>query len=337
VGSVLNYKLTSDKQSITVGRLLVLVASVVIGMILAYYLSRFLGRRVLPLLGLNRGASSALKSIAFYSLCLIFGVVAFQLLHIPLAAFAFLGGAAAIAVGFGSQDIMNNFMSGIILLSEQPIRVGDVVELSGVQGEVLHIGLRSTRLRTKTNHELIVPNKSLLDEQVTNLTLTDNFVQVFVAVTVDGSVQVQQAKRQMLHIAFFHPLVLKSPRPVVLLKEYDSFYGCMTFEIHFSLQQDNGMKCAMVQSDILEAISELFKAKKEDSDAADSDADTTLPVDAAIRAEVPDVPADAPTSATKAAATMPTDSSALAGLGKLSPLAVLKEIRRSRGLTKAKV
>jgi hypothetical protein len=100
------------------------------------------------------------------------------------------------------------------------------------------------------------------------------------------------------------------------------------------------MKCAMVQSDILEAISDLFKAKKDDSASAgaDSAADNALPEDSSIRAESPDMPAiDAPAAATDPVTAVPADSTALAGLGKISPLAVLKEIRRVRGLTKAKV
>ena len=92
---------------------------------------------------MHRGRIDAIHSIFFYTLCFLFGVAAFRVLDVPLAAFAFLGGAAAIAIGFGSQDIMNNFMSGIILLAEQPIRVGDVVTLDGVTGVVMHIGLRA--------------------------------------------------------------------------------------------------------------------------------------------------------------------------------------------------
>jgi len=256
--AIMSYKVVEDDdQSVTVGRLLVLLAYIVGGVLLAYLLSMVLGRRLLPHLGIQRGTAAALKSIVFYTMCVVFGVVAFKLLNIPLAAFAFLGGAAAIAIGFGSQDIMNNFMSGIILLVEQPIRVGDVVAVEDVQGVVMHIGLRSTRLQTDLNHELIVPNKTLIDEEVTNLTLTDNFVQTFVAIGVERDVEVQKAKLDMLRVAFSHPLVIKSPRPFVLLKEVDTYW--MTFEVHFSLEHGSFMRCATVQSEILEQISDMFK------------------------------------------------------------------------------
>jgi small-conductance mechanosensitive channel len=267
----------ADEESISVGKLLALIFYIFLGVLVAYLTSRLFNRRLLGRIGLHRGTIAALRSITFYSLCIFFAVLAFQLLHIPVAAFAFLGGAAAIAVGFGSQDIMNNFMSGIILLTEQPIRVGDVVQLSGIQGTVLHIGLRSTRLETDSNHELIVPNKSLIDEQVTNLTLSDNFVQLFVPVVTERDIDMQKAKWDMMHIAFSHPLVMKSPRPLVLLKEVETYW--LTFEVHFWLEHGSFIRCALVQSEILEQISDLFKPPKEPTAEAegapvgDADAD----------------------------------------------------------------
>lgn len=265
-----------DEDGVTIGRLVVLLAYIVAGMMLAYLLSKLVARRFLPRLGVHRGTAVAVKSIVFYSLCVFFGILAFKLLNIPLAAFAFLGGAAAIAIGFGSQDIMNNFMSGIILLTEQPIRVGDVVELSGVQGIVSHIGLRSTRLRTDSNHELIIPNKTLLDEQVTNLTLSDNIVQTHVTATIEWKMKAEDARWQILSAVFAHPLVIKSPRPVALLTEFDPYYGTLAFDIYFSVQLTSFMQLSIVESEVLESISSIFpsadaKAAIEGTDKKEDD------------------------------------------------------------------
>jgi hypothetical protein len=125
----------------------------------------------------------------------------------------------------------------------------------------MHIGLRSTRLETSDNHELIVPNKTLLDEQVTNLTLSDNFVHTFVQITTERDVDVQKSKWKLLEVAFGNPLVVKSPRPVVILKEIDTYW--LVFEIHFWLQYNNFIKCAMVQSEIMEGVSDFFKPPPE--------------------------------------------------------------------------
>ena len=248
----------TDGHPVTVGKLVLLLVTVAAGIVGAYYVSRWIGRRVLRRLGVSRGKRVAIRSIVFYVLCLVSGIIAFRLLNIPLAAFAFVGGAAAIAIGFGSQDIMNNFMSGLILLAEQPIRVGDVIELGAVEGSVVHIGMRSTRLRTQLNHELIVPNKSLLDEQVTNYTLSDNVVRRSVKMTVERSVPILEAKKKMLRVVKSQPLVLDVPRPVVVVKEIDNYYGTTTFEVFFAMHLNSFMECAVVQGKILQKIGDLF-------------------------------------------------------------------------------
>ncbi len=245
-----------NDQPITISKIVKLIFFLFFSVFAARMLSRLLGQQILPRLGLNEGASHAIRSMAFYSLALLFGVLSFQVVHIPLAAFAFLGGAVAIAVGFGSQDIANNFMSGIILLAEQPIRVGDIIIVDSVQGTVDHIGPRSTRIKTDLNHELVVPNSKLLSDKVTNLTLTDHLIQTTVAVTLPLKLSVKEAKGLLLAAAISQPTVLRNPRPVVLLKQFGA--TSMDFELHFWLQLYDEMQAAVAQSDVREAINDLF-------------------------------------------------------------------------------
>lgn len=244
-----------DDRPITVGKLAGLVLYLPGAVLLARVLSRLLGRHILPRFGLNEGAAHAVQSMAYYSLAIVLVLLSFQLVHIPLTAFAFLGGAVAIAVGFGSQEIASNFMSGIIILAEQPIRVGDVVVVDGVQGTVEHIGPRSTRLRTESNHELIVPNSKLLAEQVTNLTLSDNLVQTAISVTLPLKLPVKQAKALLLQAALGNPRVLREPHPVVIFKQFGA--SSMEFQLHFWLQLRDDMQVAIAQSDVRESIEEL--------------------------------------------------------------------------------
>jgi small-conductance mechanosensitive channel len=246
-----------NDQPITVGKVISLVLYLFLSVIAAKVLSRLLGRRILPRFGLNEGASHAVQSIAFYTLSMLFGVMAFEMVHVPLSAFTFLGGAVAIAVGFGSQDIANNFMSGIILLAEQPIRVGDIIVVDGVQGTVAHIGPRSTRIKTDANHEMIVPNSKVLSDKLTNLTLTDALVQTTVAVTLPNKMPVPQAKVLLLQAALSNRTVLRDPCPIVLFKQFGA--TAMDFELHFWLQLDDEMRAAIAQSDVREEINELFQ------------------------------------------------------------------------------
>ncbi len=134
-----NYEITSvDDRAITVGKICYGLLLSLAGFVTARLLSRALGRRVLPKFGLTQGAQ-AFQSMAFYLMLTCFGVVSLEMINIPLTVFAFMGGAIAIGVGFGSQNILNNFISGLIVLAERPIRVGDLVEISGLTGTIAHI------------------------------------------------------------------------------------------------------------------------------------------------------------------------------------------------------
>jgi small-conductance mechanosensitive channel len=109
---------------------------------------------------------------------------------------------------------------------------------------------------TEANHELIVANKTLLDEQVKNLTLSDQFVQMTVTIDVDRNLPVAETKRKMLELTFSHPMVIKTNRPVVLLTEVDGY--ALRFQVHFWIEHRSFMKSAIVQSEVLEMITAEF-------------------------------------------------------------------------------
>lgn len=103
------------------------------------------------------------------------GLIVFALItvNIPLMVFAFLGGALAIAAGFGAQNILNNFISGLILLLERPIKVGDIVEVEGIRGQIANIGGRCCQVRRFDGIDILIPNSSFLEKNVANWTLSD--------------------------------------------------------------------------------------------------------------------------------------------------------------------
>ena len=128
-----------EDRSITVGKILIAIALLLGGLVLARLLSRTLGTKLLPRLGVNESAAAALQSIAFYLMVCCFSIVVLELVNVPITGLAFMGGAIAIGVGFGSQNIINNFISGLILLAERPIRPGDLVEIDGLSANIQHI------------------------------------------------------------------------------------------------------------------------------------------------------------------------------------------------------
>jgi potassium efflux system protein len=173
-----------DGRTISAGNLLIGAFVICLGFWSAGRLSRLFTRRVLSRFSLERGSQNTIETLFFYFLLLTCALLGLSLANIPMAVFTVAGGALAIGVGFGSQNVVNNFLSGIILMIERPIKVGDYVELDGVFGYVQRIGFRSTTVLAVGNRQMIVPNSSFLEKNVLNWTLSDKLVRVRVEIGV---------------------------------------------------------------------------------------------------------------------------------------------------------
>jgi small-conductance mechanosensitive channel len=249
IAAAWDYEITSvDDRPITVKKIAKGVILLFIGLYLSRRISRFLGNRMLPRLGMNNGVSMALQSISFYALVTMFGFVALELASVPITVFAFLGGAVAIGVGFGSQNVLNNFISGLILLAEQPIRVGDLVEVNGLYGTVEKIGARSTRVKTGSNLEMIVPNSKFLEDNVTNWTLSDTRMRTCVTVGVAYGSRTELVEELLRKAVIDSPHTLHEPEPIILFKEFGD--NSLAFEVHFWIQMRTIMQSARIESDL---------------------------------------------------------------------------------------
>src|SRR5438552_3611999 len=211
-----------SKPVVTIGTLAEGIVLLGLAYLAASIISRWLAGKLLSRLRLDKRGVAPLQSLTFYVLLAMFTMVSLNVLHVPITAFSFLGGALAIGAGFGSQNIVNNFISGLILLVEQPIRVGDVIELDGMTGTVSQIGARSTKIATGVNHEIIVPNSKLLETSVVNWTLSDDIVACNVDVGVAYGSPTREVERLLLQAANLHAYVLKEPAPDVILADFAS-------------------------------------------------------------------------------------------------------------------
>ena len=173
-----------DDRPLTVRKLVVALLILVIGILAAKILLRAVGGRIFSYAHFQETTASAIQKILTYFSYLLVLLFALRMVNIPLAAFAFLGGAIAIGVGFGAQNLINNFISGFIMMAERPISIGDLIELEGVLGQVEEIGARCTRVRTGENIHILVPNSSFLEKNITNWTLSDRKIRAKVTVGV---------------------------------------------------------------------------------------------------------------------------------------------------------
>jgi len=163
---------TAQGTSVEVNQLVVALVMLGVGLVV----SRLLARRVRTYLKeakqVDESSAAVLSRVLFYVLLVIVVFSALQMVRIPITMFAFLGGAVAIGVGFGAQNIFNNFISGLILLTERPVRIGDLIEVDSELGRVTEIGGRCTRIRRVDGVEMLVPNSVLLENNLVNRTLS---------------------------------------------------------------------------------------------------------------------------------------------------------------------
>ena len=226
-----NYELTNiDDTSLTVGKVVSIVLFFIFGYFAASWLSRLLGYR-LPKLGVDEAGAHAIESLSFYVLLILFSLGALRYANVPLTVFTFLGGAIAIGVGFGSQNILNNFISGLILLAERPIKAGDLIQLGDTYGNVKSIGARSTTIRTGENQDIIVPNSKFLENDVTNLTRRDDRLRTSINVGVAYGSPLEEVVRLLELAASECSAVEDRPKPFVWFTDFGD--NSLAFQVHF--------------------------------------------------------------------------------------------------------
>ncbi|QDS98706.1 mechanosensitive ion channel domain-containing protein [Adhaeretor mobilis] len=259
--SVWNYILLESPgegaKAIRISTLIKGIFLLVIGIWVSKRLSNWLCGSLLPRFGVHEGAAAALQSLAFYAFVLTSALMALNFVQIPLTVFTFLAGAAAIGLGFGSQNILNNFISGVILLVEQPVRVGDLVELLGLTGVVESIGMRSTRIRTQMNQEMIVPNSSFLENNVQNWTLSDSTIRCKVEIGVAYGSPTREVARWLKQAAEKHGIIRKKPEPFVWFTGFGD--SALLFELHFFIVVRTLSERMRIESDVRFMIDQFFR------------------------------------------------------------------------------
>ncbi|MGH0028561.1 MAG: mechanosensitive ion channel domain-containing protein [Myxococcota bacterium] len=246
-----------DDRSITVGKLSTALLLFVLGFVVARVASGLVGRLLVRRMSLATGAATAIQGLAFYVLLVLFFLAALRSVSIPLTAFTVLGGALAIGVGFGSQNIVNNFISGLILLAERPIKVGDIIEVDGQRGTVEWIGPRSTRVRTFDNIHIIVPNSAFLEKNVVNWTLADDDIRTRVDVGVAYGSPTREVQRLLGKAVAEHGRILERPAPTILFREFGD--NALQFRIYFWIRSRDMLERLTIESDVRYRIDHLCR------------------------------------------------------------------------------
>ncbi|HME41697.1 MAG TPA: mechanosensitive ion channel domain-containing protein [Syntrophorhabdales bacterium] len=248
--AILETKLERGSISVSIGDIIAFFLTVWISYLFSSFLRFVLREDVYPRIGIQRGASYASSSLLNYIILALGFVVALGVLGVDLTKVTVLAGAFGVGIGFGLQSVVNNFVSGLILLFERPVHVGDIVEIDDLLGEIRRIGIRSSVVRTWQGADIIVPNADLVSKQVTNWTLGDSLRRIDLDVGVNYSARPDDVIHVLESVAGKHPDILQNPRPRGLFVAY----GDSTINFQLRAWTDKFMEWPRIKSDLAVAL-----------------------------------------------------------------------------------
>ncbi|MEL4178179.1 mechanosensitive ion channel domain-containing protein [Roseateles sp. PN1] len=243
---------------VTVGKSLGILIMLGAGYGLSRWLSSVLINQMARRLHLSAALARVLRRWLNTILLLVVLMIVLKLARIPITAFAFLGGALAIGVGFGAQNVIKNLISGIIILFERKIRVGDIVSVGGISGTVQTVDLRATTLRGFDGIDAIVPNSTLLENQVSNWNGSSPDIRRVILVGVAYGSDVRRATQLITDCAANHPSVLQDPPPEVFFDDFAA--DALSLRLQFWFRLNGPRSGAGVDSDLRFAINDALAA-----------------------------------------------------------------------------
>jgi small-conductance mechanosensitive channel len=227
--SILEFRLfRMGGAAVTAGSLIAFLAILIGSYVLAQLVRRLIVRRLMPN-RLTMGVRYALGRFASYLIVLLGAVVALETLGVSVGALTAFGAALGVGLGFGLQDIAKNFVSGLILLVERPIQVGDRIELGNISGDVVEIRTRATVIRTNDDVHLIIPNSKFISDTVTNRSFGHPRVRYRIPIGVGYGSDPRAVEEALIEAARGVDGVLPEPPPSVLFQEFGE--SALTFEL----------------------------------------------------------------------------------------------------------
>ena len=196
------------------------VLIVVVTYIAARNLPGLLQLAVLRTTTIEAGTRHAISTLSQYALIAIGLTALFNVLNVDWAKLGWIAAALSVGIGFGLQEVVANFVCGLIVLFERPIRVGDVVTVSGTTGTVTKIRIRATTITTGDRQDFVVPNKTLITSSILNWTLTAKLNRVIIRLRVASGSDTEKARQILLDVAADHPLILENPAPVATFEQF---------------------------------------------------------------------------------------------------------------------
>ncbi len=244
------------EAQISAGTILYILVAFVLLSFFSKKLKNLLVNKIFSRTGMERGASISIGNLSRFFVMILGALVIIQTAGINLSALTVLFGALGVGIGFGLQTITDNFISGIIILFEKPIKVGDRIALDDVNGNVMNISIRATTILTNDNVSIIVPNSEFISGRVINWSHNDRNIRFRIPVGVSYNEDPVLIKKLLLEVAEENPSVLKTPKPDVFFDEFGDSSLNFLLGVWTSEYTD---RPAPFKSDLYFAIFEKFK------------------------------------------------------------------------------
>lgn len=235
-------------RSVTVGKSIGAIGILLFGFLMVSWLIRAAIGIAERRIGLKASVATLIRRWLMLIATATLIVLSFNLVQIPLSVFAFLGGALAIGVGFGTQNLLKNLISGVMLLVERPIRIGDLVEIDNVRGRVTSIGIRFSTIHGSDGIDTLIPNSELVEKKLTNWTYGNPAARREIRVGVAYGSDPLQVQTLLQDVASGHPGVMPLPAPMVVLDDFAE--SALLFTLRFWVRLDQGLDGRVIDSDL---------------------------------------------------------------------------------------
>jgi small-conductance mechanosensitive channel len=256
--TIWHYRLVTlaNGGEVTIGQIILAILLFVLGFLLAKLVQRLIGVQMRKAQA-NPDVIQTIQRVAFYIILILVFITALGSLNIPISALAFVSGAVAIGVGFGAQNIINNFISSWILMSEKPVRIGDFVEVDEHKGVVESIGNRSTRIKRVDGVQLLIPNSQMLERIVVNWTLVDFDIRTTIRVGVSYGSPVRRVEALIREAVEAQPEVLTRMPRLVIFEDFGD--NALIFDTFFWCSAGGEKELRTIRSEIRYRIMDLFE------------------------------------------------------------------------------
>lgn len=246
----------SETTSISWLQILIAISLVLLAWTLSFVISKFLSKKLAEKTTIDKTTVAVIQRVVFFTSLLLVFLLILSFLKIPLTAFAFISGGVAIGLGFGAKNIIENFLSGWILMSERPIKLGDFIDLDGSLGTVISIGNRSTIIKRNDGVHVTIPNSQMLESKIINWSLIDPFIRSSVRVGVSYGSDLSLVKKALIETCEQHPNILTTNESVVVFEDFGD--SALIFDIFFWADISGGKEMRIIRSELRFEINKKF-------------------------------------------------------------------------------